>query len=205
MQDAAAAAHRQVERRADFGIAGDARELRRQVRGVAAAPHHDRALLAQIAKIDPRRAARQAVDQHFGLVRRIVREIAAVPHRADDVTQFRSGGVVKALRQRRRQRVARIEHRAIAVIDERQHRVIDDKDDGEDGEHDAPVRDHVGKSRAVERGARHQHDPKPDKKPQRIAPHGKCAAAADGNQRDHGEAGAEGEQRHDAAVEGVGE
>ena len=68
-----------------------------------------------------------------------------------------------------------------------------------------PVRDHVGEARAVERARARQHDPKPEKKPERIAPHGNCAAAADGNQRDHGETGAEREQCHDAAVESVGE
>ena len=45
-------------------------------------------------------------------------------------------------------------------------------------------------SRARSSAARaRQHDPQPDKKPERIAPHGKCAAAAHRDQRDHGSPG----------------
>src|SRR5580693_9908041 len=112
MNRAAAAPHRQIKWRADRGVRGDALELRRQLCRIALRPYHDGAVLAQIGKVDPWRAYRRSIDQHLRLVRRIMREITAVPHRADDIAQRRPGRVVKALGEIGAERVAREQHGA---------------------------------------------------------------------------------------------
>ena len=56
----------------------------------------------------------------------------------------------------------------------------------------------------VERSAHDHHDPKAEEQPKRITPHGNGAASAQCRQRDHNGTRPEREERHDAAVEGVG-
>ena len=201
-----AAAHRQVERRADFGAGAQLGELRRQCRGVAVGPHHDGAFAAQVVEIDPGRALRQAVDQHLRLVRRIMRQIAAVPHRADDVAQrlcrSRRGSVASARRRaRRRGKTPRGNGGRTAAAPNNWRRR-----QWQRPQTPRPRPRPCGRaaSRSSTAVSAH-HQPQPDKKPQRITPHREGAAAAHGDERDHGDAGPEREQCHDAAVEGVGE
>jgi hypothetical protein len=69
MNRAVAAVQRQFERRADFGAGRDGGKIRRQRKRVAVGPDQHGAAGAQIGEIDPRRAARQAVDQQARLGR----------------------------------------------------------------------------------------------------------------------------------------
>ena len=130
---------------------------------------------------------RLAVDQHLRLVGRIMREIAAVPHRADDIAQRRAGRGVKALRQCLAELVAGKEHRAIAMIEiaaapnnwrRRRRRRANTT---------AQAATTVRCGRASSAGAASRATAR--EKPQRIAPHRDGAAAAHGRQRDRGGAG----------------
>jgi hypothetical protein len=103
MNRAVAAVERQIERRADLGAGCDGGKVRRQRMQVAVGPNQHRAAGAQIGEIDPMRAVRQAVDQHPRLRARIgiMRDIAAVPRRADDVLGLMLGRGLEPLRDRR--------------------------------------------------------------------------------------------------------
>src|SRR3989442_1382881 len=90
-----AAAERQRERRLNLGIARDAAQGDRHHGRIAAGPHHHRALAAQVAEIDPRRAAAIAVDQHARLLACVMGDVAAVPHGAADVDAGRAGCCAK--------------------------------------------------------------------------------------------------------------
>ena len=111
---------------------------------------------------------------------------------------------MKALGQCDPKSVARVKYGAVAVVDQRQHGIIDDEGKRHNGEHRAPCGNYPSDTIAVEQRANRHHDPSSDIEPQRIAPHGDGAAAGHGGESDRGGAGPEGQKRHDAAVEAIG-
>ncbi len=90
------------------------------------------------------------------------------------------------------------------MVEARQQCVIDDEGQRQDGEYCGPGGDDAADAIAVEDGLDHHDDPQPDKKPQRVTPHGDGAASARRGKRDRRYSGAKREKGHDAAVEGVG-
>ena len=137
-EDLIAAPERQRERRLHLGIAGDAAQRQRHDGRIAAGPHHHRSLGAQIAEIDPGRTAGIAVDQHPRLLARVVADIAAGPHIRDHVDERPAGGGAKAPRELIREPIAGIEHRAVALIERRQHRIIGGEDERKQHEYYGP-------------------------------------------------------------------
>ena len=126
MHDTIAAMIGQVERRTDLRAGSRRSEISREHMRIAFGPHHNGAAFAQVGNIDPGRMIRHAVDQHARLraLARIVCDIAAVPHRADDVVRPLAGRFREALRDRFRKTIARKEGGAIAMIVAGQHQIV---------------------------------------------------------------------------------
>src|SRR5450631_561185 len=80
-----AASERQREWRLHRRVDCDGTERRRYDAQVTVGPDHSGTARAKIIEIDPRRARRSAVDQYAQLFGCVMRNIAAVPHAADDV------------------------------------------------------------------------------------------------------------------------
>ena len=137
-EDLIAAPERQRERRLHLGIAGDAAQRQRHDGRIAAGPYHHRSLGAQIAEIDPGRTAGIAVDQHPRLLARVMADVAAGPHIRDHVDERPAGGSAKAPRELIREPIAGIEHRAVALIERRQHRIIGGEDERKQHEYYGP-------------------------------------------------------------------
>ena len=131
-------------------------------------------------------------------------DVAAVPHAGDHVGERLAGRRAEAARELVGEPAARIEHRPVTVVEGRQHRVADDEHRGEHREHRRPRRHQPLEARVIERGLGGEHDPQPEKQPQRVAPHRESAAPADRRKRQHGGGRAERQQGDDPAVEGVG-
>ena len=68
-----------------------------------------------------------------------MRDIAAVPHGADHIEQRLAGDGAIAVREFAGERLAGEEHRAVAVIEMRQHRVIGDEGERQTCEYDAQM------------------------------------------------------------------
>ena len=146
-------------------LAGDCTQPDGHHLGIGIGPHHHRSLAAEIAEIDPGRAARVAVDQHARLLARVMGDVATVPHRADHVDQRLPRRGAKAARDLVGEPVARIEHGAVAVIDAGKHRIVRDKHECEQHEHRCPRHGNPRQPRGLERGARGEHDPGSEEQP----------------------------------------
>ncbi len=179
----------------------DAPVRHRQRAQIPFGPHEHRALAAQIGEIDPGRAFGAAVDQDTRAFRRVMADIAALPHRADDIDQRLLRRRAITPRDFLPQRLAGKEGRAVAVIEARQHLVIGDEHDRHDRKHRAPMRENAAERSFGPAASGYQHDPRSEKQPERIAPHRDGAAPAQRRQRDHRDGRAEGEQRHDPEIE----
>ena len=87
--------------------------LRQQLR-IAGRPDHHRAPRPQVAEVDPRRPRRAAVDQHARMLRRIMGDVAALPHRPDHIGQRLAGHGAIAARHLGAEPLAGIQHRGVA-------------------------------------------------------------------------------------------
>src|SRR6185437_8933685 len=91
---------------------------------LSARPHDDRAFAANIAQINPGRAARVAVDKHARLLARVMSDVAALPPAPDHVGEWPPGCGAKAARDLVGQPVSRIKRSPVAVVDVWQKRVV---------------------------------------------------------------------------------
>ena len=174
---------------------------------IAVGPDDDGAAGAQIVEIDPRRAARQAVDQHARLraLTGIMGDIAAIPHRGDDVGGLVSGRLLEPLRDRGRREDRREKTRRgsgdrnPAAPDNRQRRRR--QRSRNTAAHSAPikasrVRSSAARANRTIHSPRNSHSGKPH-----IALVPRPVTSA---QREQSERRTERQQRDDAAIEGVG-
>ena len=133
-----------------------------------------------------------------------MRDIAAVPHRADDVGGLRSGRLLEALRDRGRQQIAGKECGAVTVIEMRQHQIIGDEaatKSANTAAQSAPMR--ASRTRSSAAGA--NITIQSPRNSQSGKPHiALRAAAGDELKREQCERRTERQQRDDAAVESVG-
>src|SRR5262245_16830510 len=105
------------------------------------------------------------------MVWRVMRNVAAVPHAADDVSDGSPCRGTVALRQFPAQVAARIENRAIAMIVVRQNAIVDDKCKHQAAKYRSPKDEHPREPRLGQPVPRVQYQPESKKQPDRIAPH----------------------------------
>ena len=137
------------------------------------------------------------------MLRRIVRNIAAVPHAANHVADRAPGRGAVTLRQFLRELTAGKEHGPVAVVVVWQHSVIDDESECETSENGCPGQQQAPKAQFIDSPC-NQHKPDPEEKPKGITPHRNGAAAAERRQCQHGRDWSEGEPRNDTAIECIG-
>src|SRR5204863_115299 len=125
-----------------------------------------------------------AVDEHPRLLPRVMGDIAAVPHGADDVGQRPPRGGAKAPREFVGEPIAGIEDRAVTMVDRRQDGIAGGKGDCEQREYARPHSHDAPEPHRLDRGASVEHDPKPEEQPQGIAPHRDGAASGERRKRD---------------------
>ena len=125
----------------------------------ATGPQHHGAFAAQVAEIDPRRPARIAIDQDAGLLARVMADVPALPHRPDHIGQWMAGCRPKPTRKLVSEAVAGKKGGTIALIDQREERIVCNKCEREDREYDASDCRNAQKSRRVNRGWNLKHHP----------------------------------------------